>query len=191
MPLPALLIGDPDRLSFQGHLRLSLDRGAAGISVAARVGVSDDPVPAWWAARALQTRLSTALGEADPDRHSLLHALWRAVADMPADALGPAAGGDLSLLATSWDPDAIAIAGVGLASVWAWRRAGLVPLVEAGHPLLAGPGRPARTPGVLTLDIGVVPDAIVGCPSHLDPTPPPPVELPRRCGLRDQSRSAR
>ncbi|RME25799.1 MAG: hypothetical protein D6798_08100, partial [Deltaproteobacteria bacterium] len=130
MPLAALLLGDPDRLAFQGHLRLSVAHPSAGIAVAARVGAGDDPVPAWWAARGLETRLRDALQSSAPDRHAMLHALWRAVGEAPAESLGPQEGRDLSLLAASWDAGGVAVAGVGLAAAWAWLPTGLTPLVS-------------------------------------------------------------
>ena len=183
----ALLLGDPERLPFPGHLRLSRVEGDVGIAVSARVGVAglDEPglVLAWRAARALEQRLDQDLAAAPLDRHALLHALWQAVAAAPASALGPAEGSDLSLLAVAFDAQGLGIAGVGLASVWGRGAAGLAPLVATGHPLLAPPGRPERTPGVLTLDRDSV-TAVIGVPSHLGPTLPPPAELDRRCGVR-------
>ncbi|NOY25555.1 MAG: hypothetical protein GXP62_06750, partial [Oligoflexia bacterium] len=53
------------------------------------------------------------------------------------------------------------------AGVFGQGPAGLVSLVQAGHPLLAAPGLPRTTPGVLTLD-SVALDWIIGVPMHVD-----------------------
>ncbi len=191
MPLQALLLGDPVRLPFCGQLRLSITRGPAGLALAARVGAGEGPVPAWSAARNLESALRRGLAEASGDRHALLHALWAALGAVPTDGLGDAAGTDLTLLALAWDADGVGVSGVGLAAVWAWRPTALQPLVSPGHPLLAPPGLPDTVPGVLTLDPGVDPLALVGAPSHLPTDAPPLQELPRRCGIRATARGAR
>jgi len=109
---------------------------------------------------------------------------------VPGADLGPAEGGDLSLLVVAADPDGIGVAGVGLAAALGRGPTGVAPLVAPGHPLLEPPGRPSAVPGVLTLD-GARVDAVIGVPSHLEPTLPAlaaaslsPAELDRRCGLR-------
>ncbi|MCK6503830.1 hypothetical protein L6R53_10590 [Myxococcota bacterium] len=183
----ALLLGDPERLPFAGHLRLVGLRQDAGIAVAARLGVGglDDAalVPAFRAARALEARLERATAGAEPGRHALLHALWQALAEAPAAELGPSAGGDLCLLALAWDAQGQGVAGVGLGAVWGRSAAGVAPLVAPGHPLLAPPGRPASLPGVLDLDAGTL-LSVIGAPSHLPAALPSLSELDRRCGVR-------
>lgn len=183
----ALLLGDPERLPFAGHLRLACLREDAGIAVAARLGVGggeeDALVPAFRAARALELRLQRATSGAGAGRHALLHALWQALAEAPAAELGPTEGADLCLLALAWDTQGQGVAGVGLSAVWGRSAAGIAPLVAPGHPLLAPPGRPAGLPGVLDLEAGTL-LAVVGAPSHLPSTLPALAELDRRCGVR-------
>jgi hypothetical protein len=183
----ALLLGDPERLPFAGHLRLCCVGEEAGLAVAARLGVSGPEdaalVPAFQAARALEAWLERALMGAGAGRHALLRALWLAVAEAPADSLGPREGADLCLLALAWDAQGQGVAGVGLAAVWGRSAVGVAPLVAPGHPLLAPPGRPAGLPGVLDLDAGTL-LSVVGAPCHLPPTLPALTELDRRCGVR-------
>lgn len=179
----AHLLGDGGRLPFAGHLRLRAGDALIGLEVAARLGPrprgEEDLVAAWWAACALREALERALTGAFRDRHEPLRRLWEAVAALPEEALGPARGADLCLLAASFDGTGQAIAGVGLAGVQALCTSGPRELVGAGHPLLAPPGRPARLPGVLNLDPDEV-SGVIGRP--WDVQPPPPGELLRRAG---------
>lgn len=179
----ALLMGDGGRLPFAGHLRLHAGDAIIGLEVAARLGPrprkEEDIVAAWWAACALREALQKALAGVFRDRHEPLWRLWEAIAALPDDALGPARGADLCLLAASFDGAGQAIAGVGLAGVQALGRAGPRELVGQGHPLLTPPGRPARLPGVLKLG----PDEVAGVIGRpWDVQPPPPGELLRRAG---------
>lgn len=183
----ALLLGDPERLPFVGHLRLVCARDGAGLALSARLGVSsaDDAalVPAFLAARQVEVRLAGALASAPAERHAMLRALWQALAEAPAAQLGPAGGADLCLLALAWDGEGQGVAGVGLGAVWGRSVAGLAPLVAPGHPLLAPPGRPTALPGVLDLDPGTL-EVVLGAPSHLPAVLPAAAELDRRCGVR-------
>lgn len=176
----ALLLGDAERLPFAGHLRLRAEHGPVGLALAARVGPRGQDEASlracFQSAQILREALAPVLGPAT-DRHEPLRRMWEALTAL----LDPIAVEDLSLLAIAWDADGQAIAGVGLAAVLGRSRVGLAPLVAEGHPLLAPPGRPSRTPGVLSLDPGTL-LAVIGLPPGLEL--PPPAELDRRCGLR-------
>ncbi len=173
----ALLLGDAERLPFAGHLRLRAEHGPVGLTLAARVGPRGQDEASlracFEAAQVLREALRPVVEAAAVDRHEPLRRMW--------EALDPVAGEELSLLALSWDAEGQAIAGVGLDAVLGRSKVGLAPLVGPGHPLLAPPGRPARTPGVLTLEPGTL-LAVIGLPPGL--SMPPPAELDRRCGLR-------
>lgn len=189
MSTPAWLLGDPTRLPFVGHARFCVEADGARLSGAARVGVAGGLAGAYRAARGLEAALgavsqpaSGARGQAPRDRHALLWRAWELLLALPAEALGPEQGADLALLLVAEDAAGVGVAGVGLSAVWGLEGDRLVPLAEGRHPLLAPPGRPERTPGVLTLDLR--PSVVVGCPAHLDPTPPPLEELRARAGVR-------
>ena len=181
MTVQAWLLGDPTRAPFLGHARLRLDTGRARLAGAARLGLGGGVVGAYRAARGLEQALIEA-ASGPGDRYALLWRAWEALAGMPAEALGPAGGGDLSLILVAEDPGGICVAGVGLSAVYGLVGAELRALVEGQHPLLAPPGRPARTPGVLTLD--VEPEAVVGLPAHLEPRPPRLDSLRALAGVR-------
>lgn len=181
MTVQAWLLGDPTRAPFLGHGRLRLDTGRARLSGAARVGVSGGVVGAYRAARELEQVLVEA-ASGPGDRYALLWRAWEALAGMPAETLGPEGGADLAMLLVAEDPGGICVAGVGLSAVYGLVGADLRPLVEGQHPLLAPPGRPARTPGVLTLD--VEPEAVLGLPWHHDPRPPRVDDLRAMAGAR-------
>lgn len=178
MALPALLLGDPGRTPFAGHLRVRVDVGGSWLTAAGRLATGDGLVAAYAPARRVEAALRTVTGK---DRHGLLWRAWELLAALPGDALGSAGAADLSLLLVAGDAAGISVAGVGLAAVWG-RTDKLLPLVEGRHPLLAGPGRPKRTPGALELELR--PNAIIGCPGHLPPTVPSLETAMARCGWR-------
>lgn len=181
MPVPAWLLGDPTRAPFVGHARVRLDTGRARLSGAGRLGVAGGLVGAFRAARRLEAVvLEAAAGPGD--RHALLWRSWEALIALPAEELGADGGADLTLLLVAEDVGGIGVAGVGLSGVFGLAGGRLVPLVEGRHPLLAPPGRPARTPGVLTLELE--PEAVVGVPAHLEGLAPVPEGLALRCGVR-------
>lgn len=177
MALPALLLGDPGRAPFVGHLRARIDAGGAWLVGAGRLAAEAGVEGAYGPARALEAALRAVSGA---DRHALLWRAWEAVAGLPPEVLGPAAGADLSLLLVAGDGAGVSVAGVGLVAVWGRADDRWAPLAEGRHPLLAPPGRPARTPGALELDLR--PALVLGCPSHLDPAPPAMDALAARCG---------
>lgn len=181
MTVQAWLLGDPTRAPFLGHGRLRLDNGRARLCGAARVGISGGVVGAYRAARELEQALLEA-ASGPGDRYALLWRAWEALAGMPAEALGRDEGADLSLLLVAQDDGGICVAGVGMSAVFGLVGAELRPLAEGRHPLLAPPGRPARTPGVLNLD--VEPEAVLGLPSHLDARPPQMTSLRALAGVR-------
>lgn len=180
MRIPAWLLGDPTSLPFLGHARVLVEGPEATLAAAGRVGVSGGVAGGWRAARALEAALRASAGPGD--RNTLLWRAWSAVAEIPAAALGPEGGADLSLLLLAMDSGGVGVAGVGLSAVWGLSEGALVPLAEGAHPLLAPAGRPARTPGVLNLDLR--PRAVVGRPRHLGGEAPPVDELGARCGVR-------
>lgn len=180
MPVPALLLCDPGRLPFLGHARVALSTGGVTFAAAGRVGAEAGVKAAYSAARALEDALRGVAGPGD--RHAWLWRAWGALAAMDLDRLGPARGQDLCLLLVAEDAGGIGVAGVGLSALWGLRPSELVPLVEGAHPLLSGPGLPAKTPGVLTLDQPVT--AVVGNPAHLPPLAPPRDQVTLRCGVR-------
>lgn len=180
MPVPAWLLGDPTRAPFQGHARLGLDTGRARLRGAGRLGVGGGLVGAYRAARALeQAILEAAAGPGD--RHALLWRSWEALFGLDLATLGPDGGADLSLLLVAEDEGGVGVAGVGLCAVYGLVEGALRPLAEGSHPLLSAPGRPIRTPGVLTLDLEV--QAVLGVPAHLEPAAPPLEQLRARCGV--------
>ena len=186
MSVDALLLGTPGRLPFVGHLRASAEGGRAWLRAAGRVFAGGDPVAAYEPARQVAAAI---LGiDTRGDRNALLWRAWEAVGALDPSVLGPEEGGDLSLLLVAGDPDGVGVAGVGLTAVWG-RVPGLgalVPLVGGRHPLLAPPGRPVRTPGVLTLDPidGRDPVSVVGCPAPDAPAIAILEGLDARCGVR-------
>lgn len=179
MALPALLLGDPGRTPFVGHLRARVDAGGCWLVIAGRLAAGAGIEGAYGPARNLEMALRAVTGS---ERHELLWMAWEALEAMPAEALGPDGGADLSLLLAAGDATGVSLAGVGLAAVWGRSADRWSPLVEGRHPLLAPPGRPARKPGALDLDAR--PSLVLGCPSHLDPVPPAPETLAARCGWR-------
>ncbi len=181
MSAPAWLLGDPSRAPFLGHARFALDTGKARLSGAGRLAPKDGLVGAYRAARRLeQVILEAAAGPGD--RHALLWRAWEALFALPLAELGSEQGADLTLLMVAEDAGGTGVAGVGLSAALGLAGGRLVPLAEGRHPLLSPPGRPARTPGVLTLELEV--EAVVGIPSHLDAAPPPLDQLRARCGVR-------
>lgn len=179
MSRPALLLGDPGRAPFAGHARARVVGPRATMTAAGRVAAGAGLVVAYGAARALEEVLHRAAGPGD--RNAMLRRAWEALEALPAAALGPEGGADLSLLLVAEDAEGIGVAAVGLAALWGELGGQLLPLVEGKHPLLCPPGRPSRTPGVLTLDLA--PERLVGCPASLDPTPPALAALDARCGV--------
>jgi hypothetical protein len=180
MPIPALLPGDPGPLPFLGHLRLRVEARGVWLAAAGRVGATGDATTAWMAARTVERALRGAAGGGD--RHAWLWRCWEAVAAVPAGALGPRGGEDLSLVLVAGDPRGVGLAGVGLNAAWGLLDGALRPLVEGRHPLLSPPGRPSQMPGVLTLD--AEPSLILANPSHRPPVTPAVGELARLCGVR-------
>ena len=168
----ALMLGDPNPPSFVGHLRLQLVGTGSSLAVAGRVAVEAGVIGAFLPARRVEAALREAVTPAldGRDRHLLLHRAWAALAAIPALDLGPAGGADLSLLLVAADDRGVGIAGVGMCGVWGEHDGQWRPLVGSGHPLLRGPGRPEKTPGVLTLT--AAPTAVLAIPSHLPPELP-------------------
>ncbi len=181
--LASWLLGEPSLLPFAGHFRLQAAGNRASLAVAGRVAASADPAAAFAHARAVARVLSTAADGpwADTDRHGLIRRTWQLLDDIDDRTLGPARGSDLSLLLLAQDASGTGVAGVGLSGVWVhadtWRS-----LVPPGHPLLAPPGRPARLPGVLTLEQPCA--CVVGAPAHQEPVLPAADVLMQRCGVR-------
>lgn len=176
----ALIVGDPGRTPFVGHLRALVQAERAWLAAAGRIAAGAGPEGAWGPARALEAAIAGVARKGD--RNSLLWRAWEAVGALPGDALGPAQGQDLALLLLAGDEAGVGVAGVGLRAVWALGSGGLSPLVSGRHPLLAPPGRPAQTPGVLTLD--AAPDSVVGVPAHHDSDTLSVEGLLARCGVR-------
>ena len=187
--LESWLLGEPGLLPFAGHFRLQARGRRACVSVAGRVAASAGPARAHGHARAVAGVLSTAADGpwADTDRHGLIRRIWQLLDDVDDKTLGPERGTDLSLLLLAQDASGTGVAGVGLSGVWVqvetWRS-----LVPPGHPLLAPPGRPAKLPGVLTLEQPC--KRVVGAPTHLDPVLPAADRLAQRCGVRTSGGAA-
>lgn len=180
MRIPVWLLGDPTPLPFLGHARAHVEGPDARLSASARLGVGGGVAEAFWAARGLERALQAAAGPGD--RNAMLWRAWAALFALDRASLGPAQGEDLSLILAAADAAGCGVAGVGLSAVWGLREGRLVPLAEGAHPLLAPPGLPRRTPGVLTLDF--VPDAIVGRPHHHRSEAPAVEDLAALAGVR-------
>ena len=180
----SLVLGGAGPLPFCGHFRTEVVGGRARLSAAGRIAATADLQVAYDVSRRVEAVLRTACEGAwwDTDRHGLLRRAWTLLRELPSARLGPSQGQDFSVLFVARDERGIGVAGVGLDAVWVhlgdrWRA-----LVPPGHPLLAPPGIPARVPGVLTLDTD--PSAVLGAPTGVEPTLPPPSALQARCGGR-------
>ncbi len=181
MTLVAHLHGAPDRLPFVGHFRAAASAEDRAYSVAGRVADRGDVLTAFRAARAVEAVLSGVRPADSRDRVDLLERVWAAIGSLDGCDLGDGRGSDLVALIAIRDAQGMGIAGPGLGGVWAWKESGLSPLVEGQHPLLAGPGRPDRLPGMLTLD---APCPSVVAVAHDHPVPTLKLkDLARSCGV--------
>lgn len=181
----ALLLAKPGPFPFAGHLRLEARGERAWIAVAARVASTAGPVGAFAPARALDAHIRAALdpiAEVTADRNALLRTLWTALAEAPAEALGPAAGADLSLLALAGDRRGAGVAGVGLSGVWGMYVDAWEPLALGGHPMLGATGRPEQTPGALRLTAS--PRRVLATLSEQPAELPPKDQILARAGVR-------
>lgn len=182
MEIRAQFHGAPGRLPFVGHFRFHRRQDELAIAVAGVVAGREDISAAFRAARELEMVLSGLSIREASDRHDLLNLAWARICDVNACDLGPQGGADLCTLFAATDADGMGIAGVGLGGVWAFNSTQLQPLVTGDHPLLCGPGRPDRLPGVLTLDETAHTVVAVG---HDHPVPTlSPSGLDARCGVR-------
>ena len=182
MQIRAHFHGAPGRLPFVGHFRAHQVSGDLEIATAGTIASRADVSTAFRAARELETVLRGVPVGTASNRHDLLNMAWARIAGIAACDLGPNGGQDLCVLFAASDADGIGIAGMGLGGVWALDADRLQPLVTGDHPLLGGPGRPARLPGVLTLD---QPAHTIVAVSHDHPVPTlNPVGLAERCGVR-------
>jgi len=179
----ALLLGGPGWHPFNGHLRLALGAREVGLHLAGSVAQGADPATAYAAAQALGAGLRGASGR---DRFGLLRSAWERLAALDPASLGPAAGRDLALLLVAFDQGGTAIAGTGLAALYALDAAGAVELVPAAHPLLATEGIPEQPPGLLAPERG--PGTVVGAAraGALDPAGCPSWTL--ACGVHPEDR---
>ena len=180
MPIPAWLLGDPAPLPFLGHARVLVEGTDARLTASARLGVGGRVTEAFRAARALEATLRGVAGPGD--RNALLWRAWSALFALDRAVLGPAKGADLTLLMLVEDARGAGVAGVGLSGVWGLSEKRLFPLAEGAHPLLAPPGLPTRTPGVLTLDSR--PEAVIGRPHHFGGEAPAVEDLAALAGVR-------
>lgn len=179
----ALLMGDPGRWPFVGHLRVRHGAAGSGMALAARLS-DEDRSAAYLVARRVELGVRRRLlGLPVPaDRHGWLRCLWDSLLDLGAEDWSEAQRASLQLLVVAWDSQGQGVSGLGLSGVWAAAEGALVPLVDPGHPLLGGPGLPESVPGVLTLDLST--DRVVACPSHLRPAPIALDAVDQRCGVR-------
>lgn len=181
MMLAAYLHGTPDRLPFVGHFRSARSSDVLSFAAAGRVGARGDISLAFRGARTLESALLGVKLAECADRHELLHALWTALSTVDGCDLGQESGADLVVLLAVRDSEGTGIAGAGLGGVWDWSEGELNPVVTDEHPLLNGPGRPERLPGVLTLDIES--DTLVAV-AHDHPVPTlQRTDLTRLCGV--------
>jgi len=181
MKLAAYLHGAPGRLPFIGHFRLGRQEGPLSIAMAGCVAQRSDLSSAFRAAREVEAVLRNVSLTSAVDRHDLLTITWEALCEIEASDLGPQGGADLTVLLSAADQQGMGIAGMGLGGVWSWTEDALQPLVTGDHPLLCGPGRPDRLPGVLTLD---APAPVVVAVPHDHPVPTLPLtELAKNCGV--------
>lgn len=111
----ALLLGGTGRLPFNGHLRLRVVGDGAQLWAAARVAAGLPPEAAWRAVVALHGALSGARGSSAME---LLVGCGVALDQLDPAALGPAKGGDLSLLLVASGPDGSLWSARGLDAVW-------------------------------------------------------------------------
>ena len=182
MQIRAHFHGAPGRLPFIGHFRAQHSADGLALAAAGTVAGRADVSTAFRAAREVEMVLSGLRARQAADRHDLLNMAWSLIGDIAGCDLGPHGGEDLCILFAARDKDGIGIAGMGLGGVWTFDDERLQPLVTGDHPLLGGPGRPARLPGVLTLDD--LAHTIVAV-SHDHPVPTlSPVGLAERCGVR-------
>ncbi len=187
MQVAASLLGDPGRMPFVGHFRVSFlakPDGRASLAAAGRIASESGLVPGFRAAREVESALLGLCTSGVHDRNELLRRAWTALMDIAACDLGPVGGTDMTIILAARDARGMGIAGVGLSGVWGWSGdlpGELIPLVEGAHPLLGVPGLPATTPGVLTLDAPV--EQVVAVPAHLQPILPTTDTLARRCGV--------
>jgi hypothetical protein len=168
MTLAAYLHGAPGRLPFVGHFRIALQGDGCALAVAGSVAQRADVATAFRAARTIESVIRGLLLDPQTDHGTHITTAWTALTAIATSDLGPSAGGDLSILLTATDGECVGIAGMGLGGVWSWSSDTLTPLVTGDHPLLSGPGMPARLPGVLTLDERT--SAVVAIP-HDHPVP--------------------
>ena len=181
MKIRAHFHGAPGRLPFVGHFRYQQQSGGLAIAAAGTVAARADVSTAFRAAREIEMVLSGLRVRDASNRHDLLTTAWSLMGAIDACDLGPQGGDDLSVLFAAVDADGVGIAGMGLGGVWSLDGAEIRPLVTGDHPLLGGPGRPDRLPGVLTLDD--VAHTVVAV-SHDHPVPTlSPVGLIERCGV--------
>ena len=182
MQIRAHFHGAPGRLPFVGHFRFQQQFGGLALAAAGTVAGRADISAAFRAARAVEMVLSSLPAHSAENRHDLLNTAWSLISDIDACDLGPAGGEDLCILFAAADSDGVGIAGMGLGGVWSLDGEHLKSLVTGDHPLLSGPGRPERLPGVLTLDDVAHTVVAVG---HDHPVPTlSPIGLKARCGVR-------
>ena len=183
----AWLLGGPGLMPLRGHFRLTVRGRRATLAVAGRVAVDAGLDAAFTVATRLGGVLSAAAegAWADTDRHGLMRRVWQLLAEVPADALGPAGGGDLSLVMLGVDERGVGVTGAGLSGAWGWLGGHHRPLVSPGHPLLSPPGRPEGVPGVLTLDQPC--GRVVATPRPLEPVLPATDRIRQRCGVREEA----
>ncbi len=153
MMLAAYLHGTPERLPFIGHFRSARSNDVLSFAVAGRVDARGDISLAFRGARTIEAALLGVKLADCANRHELLQSLWSAVCAVDGGDLGQKNGDDLVALLVVRDAEGTGIAGSGLGGVWDWSDDKLSPVVTGDHPLLNGPGRLERLPGVLTLDI--------------------------------------
>lgn len=182
MDIRAHFHGAHGRLPFVGHFSFRQQFGDLAIAAAGTVAGRADLTAAFRAAREVEMVLSGLPARTASNRHDMLNMAWSLISDIDACDLGPRGGDDLCVLFAAADTDGMGIAGMGLGGVWSLDGAQLQALVTGDHPLLGGPGRPRRLPGVLTLDEVV---HTVVAVSHDHPVPTlSPVGLRARCGVR-------
>lgn len=129
MSLPrALLLGGTGRLPFNGHLRLRALGDGASLSVAGRVAAGLPPDEAWRAVVALHGALAGTRGKSALE---MLAGARVALEALDPALLGPARGGDLSLLLVASGPDGDFYAAHKLDAIWSAELRPLVPPTDS------------------------------------------------------------
>jgi hypothetical protein len=178
MSVSALLLGEPGRLPFVGHLRVRVAAGpGVGLAIAGRVAALDGVEAAFVAASHLERELARVRGV---DRREAHDQVWATVRGIEPALLGSRGGADLSLLVACEDERGPSVSATGIGGLWGVSGDVIVALVPAGHALLDATGIPAGTPEVLHL--GRPFDALVAMAAGLEIEAPSPETWRERAG---------